>query len=194
MAERAHPDDSGFQDNGPIQNIYRKCLYDRYEFCNEFTVGKIVLDVPCGTGWGTSLLRGAKKIYGVDISQESILFANQRFGGHDITFQQGSMASLPFERNSLDLIICLEGFEHVQQEVGLKFLDEANRTLNKSGLLIMTIPILTNGRHSGNPYHLYEPSHDEIQALLSERFRISLFEIFAGPDSKIVRFVGAPKY
>ena len=194
MAERAHPDDPGFQDNGLIKNIYRKCLNDRYEFCNKYTPGKIVLDVPCGTGWGTSLLKGASKIYGVDISEESILFANERFGENNKTFQVGSMASLPFGRNFFDLIICLEGFEHVHQEIGLKFLDEVNRTLQKSGLLIMTIPILTNGKHSGNPYHLYEPSHDEIQTILSERFRISLFEIFAGPDSQIVKFVGSPKY
>lgn len=193
MAERAHPDDPGFHDNGAVKNIYKENLYSRYEFCNKYTSGKVVLDVPCGTGWGTSLLKNAFRIYGLDISEEAVTFANDRFKNENTFFQVGSMTAMPFPSDYFDLVICLEGFEHVNQDVGLKFLREAIRVLKDSGLLIMTIPILTNGKHSGNPYHLYEPSHDEIQTILTERFRVILFEVFDGPDSQIVRFVGTPK-
>ena len=60
MAERAHPEHKGFKDKffGLFKNKYKQNLYKRYLFCNDYISNKIVLDVPCGTGWGTSLLRG----------------------------------------------------------------------------------------------------------------------------------------
>ncbi len=73
MAERAHPEDPGFKDKmlGLKENRYKKKLYDRYKFCNNFINGKSVLDIPCGVGWGTSLLKKAKSIIGIDISSEA---------------------------------------------------------------------------------------------------------------------------
>lgn len=50
MAERAHPKDPGFKDRffGLIKNKYKKKLYERYNFCNEYIRGKKCLDIPCG--------------------------------------------------------------------------------------------------------------------------------------------------
>ena len=74
MAERAHPHDKGFQNTffGLINNPYRKALFERYSYCNEYIIQKEVIDVPCGTGWGTSLLKNARNIIGIDIDQDSI--------------------------------------------------------------------------------------------------------------------------
>ena len=195
MAERAHPDLAGFRDKwfGLKKSVYKQNLFRRYKFCNKYIKDKIVLDAPCGVGWGTSLLKSAHKIYGVDISEEAICYARKHFKKDNIEYKIGDMAELPFKNDFFDVVICLEGFEHVPRNIGMKFLDEAIRVLKKKGLIIMTIPILTNGRHSGNPYHLYEPAHEEIQSILNERFFFIFFDLINGPDSQIVYFVGRPK-
>ena len=195
MAERAHPDLPGFKDRwfGLKKSVYKKNLYKRYRFCNKYIEGKTILDVPCGTGWGTSLLKKAKEIYAVDNSPEAIEYAQNNFKRKNIHYQLGDMSSLQFDDHFFDAVICLEGFEHVHKDVGIKFLDEAKRVLKRGGLLIMTVPVLTDGKHSGNPHHLYEPSIEELRKTLSDRFHFMYFETVVGPESKIVYFVGNTK-
>jgi 2-polyprenyl-3-methyl-5-hydroxy-6-metoxy-1,4-benzoquinol methylase len=195
MAERAHPDLPGFKDKwfGLKKSKYKSNLYRRYEFCNKYIMDKVILDIPCGTGWGTSLLKNAKMIYAVDIAPEAIEYATEHFRMKNVVYELGDMLSLRFDSGFFDAIVCLEGFEHVPRETGLKFLDEASRTLKKDGLLIMTVPILTTGKHSGNPYHLYEPSLEELQETLTQRFSFVFFETIDGPESQIVYFVGKTK-
>jgi 2-polyprenyl-3-methyl-5-hydroxy-6-metoxy-1,4-benzoquinol methylase len=195
MAERAHPDLPGFKDKwfGLKKSKYKKALFRRYQFCNEYISGKEILDIPCGTGWGTSLLRGASKVHAVDRAPDAVDYARTHFKGNGIVYSVGDMAALDFNTGSLDVVVCLEGFEHVPPEVAQNFLAEACRVLRKDGLIIMTVPILTNGKHSGNPYHLFEPSYDEIFDILAGRFRFRFFEMVQGPEGEIVYFVGTPK-
>lgn len=194
MAERAHPEDPGFKDKwfGLMKNKYKKNLLERYYFCNKYILGKTVLEIPCGVGWGTSLLKGAKQIHALDISEEAIRYANARFKKNNIVYNIGDMTNLDYVDDYFDVVICLEGYEHVTKDVGLSFLSEAARVLTKNGLLIMTVPLITNGKHSGNPYHLYEPTQEELQDILMARFIYKYYEIVVGPDGDLAWFVGTP--
>lgn len=184
MAERAHPDDPGFQDRHktvkllnliPVkkkeQNPYRDALFWRYGLVQDVCAGKRVLDVPCGMGWGTSLLKGCLELHGLDIAPEAIDEASRRYGNH-ADFQVGSMAVLPFKSQSLDLISCLEGIEHVPKDVGLAFLAEAKRVLAPDGQIIVSSPHCNDAPHSGNPYHVYEYPPNEMHQLLSSFFKV----------------------
>ena len=133
MAERAHPEDVGFKDKfwGLKKNPYKRKLYERYLFCNKFIKNKIVCDIPCGTGWGTSLLKNYKKILGFDISQEAVDYANKKYSGDKISFKVANMNSIPIDSDSVDVLLCLEGFEHVKKEVGLMFIEECKRVLKR---------------------------------------------------------------
>lgn len=185
MTERADPRDSGFREG----SIYREKLFERYNFCNKYIKDKIVLDIPCGVGWGTSLLKGAKKIYGVDISQEAIDYGQKHY--KDIKFKIGNMVDIPFENNHFDIVICLEGYEHISRESQSDFLKEAKRVLKKKGLIIITTPLLgENGRSTGNPYHIHEPSWKEANAVFLSNFKKCSCEIISGPDSKELKFIG----
>ena len=191
MAERAHPKDPGFKDRwfGFKKSIYRKRMFKRYKSCNSYINNKIVLDVPCGVGWGTSLLTCTKKLYGLDIDRGAIEYAKSHY--KKIEFQVGSMAEVPFASESLDVVICLEGIEHVPKEIGVKFFEESLRVLKPFGLLILTCPILNDeGKCSGNPYHVYEYSEKEIINLLNKYYRFVLLERVQGPDGPEIRFVG----
>jgi len=180
MAERAHPEDPGFSEGSP----YREQLFRRYNFANQFLEDEIIIDIPCGVGWGTSLLK-AEKVVGIDISPEAIQYAKTHYP--NCYFSVGDMAKIPLPSGKTDSIICLEGLEHVTKKVGLSFLEEANRVLKENGTLILTVPvILPGGKHSGNPYHCYEYPLRELNETLRRVFKLGLFELRKGPDCPMV--------
>ena len=186
MAERAHPDDPAFRGT-----IYEACLRERYAFCLPFVHGRDVLDVPCGTGWGSSLLSGYVSLTGLDIDHDAIDYARKHYAG--IRFIEGSMCQLPFEDASFDTVVCLEGLEHVYLSDAQRFLHEAHRVLREHGILVVTAPLLNDGRHSSNPYHLYEFVAAELKSLLSRYFIPIHWEIIQGGDGPEARFVGQRK-
>lgn len=175
---------------GLIKSKYKRKLFERYNFCIRYCRNKKVLDIPCGVGWGTSLLKGAASIVGIDISSEAIDYAKKHYGKRDIEFYVGDMQSIPLKDDSINVIICLEGFEHVNKDIGLKFIDESKRVLTTEGLLIMTCPVLNEyGKPTGNPYHLYEYPADELIEILNYNFRILRLERIKGPDGPEYRAV-----
>ena len=192
MAERAHPEDAGFKDHffGFTKNKYKRRLYERYRFCNEYLDGKVVLDIPCGSGWGTSLLKKTKALIGIDRSAESVGYAADNFRNKICFFLAGDMTSIPLRNNSVEVVICLEGFEHISRENGRLFIDEAKRVLKIGGLLIMTCPVLNECRQStGNPYHLVEYEEHYLIQILNSNFRILSLDRVQGPDGPEYRAV-----
>lgn len=200
MAERAHPNEFKYLKKIKICGIfpfykinpYRKALFWRYKIAKRYSKNKEVLDIPCGMGWGTSLLRNTKRVIGVDNSYTAIEEATKLYG--DIAnFQVGDMSKLDFEDNFFDTIICLEGFEHVPEKIGDNFLVECERMLKKDGVLILSSPYPIQGEHSGNPYHIKEYKPDEIrQKLGGNGFRI-LKEINRKVDTIIMTIFIAQK-
>lgn len=122
-------------------------------------------------GWGTSLIKGAKKLVGIDISEEAIKKAQDKYPEH-AEFMVGSMTKLPFKDDSIDLVACLEGIEHVPEDVGSEFIEEAKRVLKPGGELMLSSPYTEDGEHSGNPYHIKEYQPQEIEAKLGKHFLI----------------------
>lgn len=185
MAERAHPDLQGFKSpwvfrlrRGFIpwltyeKRPYRSELLKRYKWANRFCKRKKVLDVPCGMGWGTSLLKSASERVGVDLSASAISEARTRFGER-INFTAASMAKLPFKEGEFEAIVCLEGIEHVPTDIGRAFIAECWRVLEPGGELLLSSPYCADGNHSGNPFHVHEYQPSEIAELLSDWFEIS---------------------
>lgn len=190
MAERAHPELDGYKSRfwGLVKNHYLKHLCMRYKFCDEYVKQKVVLDMPCGTGWGASLLKGAKQIFGVDVSQEAVSYGRKRFPR--LRLAVGDCGDLPFRGEMFDVVICLEGLEHFEPTKAPQFLDEAHRVTKSDGLFIITCPILDDeGKSTGNPYHLKEYDHQELVGMLNDRFQILRLEKFKGPDGPEIKAV-----
>lgn len=79
-----------------------------------FSSGMIMLDIGCGGG--ATLKRLLKrcpngKVYGIDISEESVIKArnvNKRLLGSHVFVEQGSADSLPWENRKFDVVIAVE--------------------------------------------------------------------------------------
>lgn len=100
---------------------------------------KFYLDVGCDGGL---LMRavadklGAGSSYGIDISAESIAYAQKKYP--QFHFQAADCLNLPFKKDFFDFITCFEVIEHVAKpEMAL---EEMKRCLKKGGELMLLVP------------------------------------------------------
>jgi len=105
---------------------------------NNFS-GKM-LDVPCGTGVFTKdlyLSMQKAQIIAFDYSQQMIDRFKLALEGKDyshITFVQGDVGALPYNDDSFDLVLCMNGYQCFPDKD--RALTEIKRVLKHGGLLI----------------------------------------------------------
>lgn len=120
-------------------------FFKRFEanrFSLEWFKGKVCLDAGCGGGrYSIALaLIGAKKVYGIDISKNSIKDACKRaknFKINNINFTTASLEKLPFKSKSFDFVICSGVIHHTANSE--KAMSEIARVLHKGGRLYVLI-------------------------------------------------------
>src|SRR5439155_6434982 len=138
----------------------------RYRFARERATGR-VLDVACGTGYGTAMLHAI----GVDLSRDALRYARR----HPALYVAADAARLPFER-TFDSVISFETIEHVADPG--RFVAECARVLNPDGLFIVSTPNreLWSPR-SAKPlqrHHVKEFTRKEFLSVLKP-FNVQLF-------------------
>lgn len=98
------------------------------------------LDIGCGTGIMTKRVSDQfdANAIGVDISDESIEFANKFYSNNKLSFSLGEANKIPYKNNSFDFIISLDVLEHIENQKNAIF--EISRLLKKNGkILIYTL-------------------------------------------------------
>jgi SAM-dependent methyltransferase len=122
-----------------------------------------VLDLACYDGFVCERLKsiGLRKFYGVDIVPEAVTAAKDR----GITALVADVAKpLPFEKDSMDVVIAGEIIEHLYRPEEL--IRNARRVLKKNGAFILTIPNICSLRNKlrifcGRFPHHYASSSEE---------------------------------
>lgn len=142
----------------------------RYKFASRFiNQGDYVVDVPCGTGYGTSHLASAgNTVLGIDIDPATIELAADRYKYPNISFVVGDM--LTCKLPEADVIVCLEGLEHVSP--GERLIERFVGALSDNGRLIISVPINEDvfRPDADNPYHEEEYDVDKLSKLLEIYF------------------------
>ncbi len=140
---------------------------ERYRFAGKYVKGKQVIELGCGTGYGSSILAqaGAKKVIALDISTDAITYAKKHFPHKNVQYLVSSAEKTPLPEKSADVVVSFETIEHVPHPD--TFIKEAMRLLKDSGLCIISTP---NAQTSfgDNPYHLKEFTVQELDVLLSK--------------------------
>lgn len=144
----------------------------RYEFAKQFVSNKRVLDAACGAGYGSAILaKMASSVWGIDISQEAVTFAEATYAGSGVHFVCGSVTELPFEDNAFDVVVSYETLEHIDAQSQELFLAEIKRVLTPDGVLIMSTPNReVYDKRGCNKFHICERSFAEFGEMLSERY------------------------
>jgi 2-polyprenyl-3-methyl-5-hydroxy-6-metoxy-1,4-benzoquinol methylase len=135
----------------------------RYEFAAGLCAGRRVLDLCCGSGYGTAILAApARQVVGVDNDSATIDAAQATIGR---TLQNASFEvadALAYLAGDLaarfDMLVCFEGLEHLHDldSVLTRLREYAERGLR----IVASVP---NGKLFGeqNPFHVTEFGYDE---------------------------------
>jgi ubiquinone/menaquinone biosynthesis C-methylase UbiE len=147
----------------------------RYLFATKFVEEKLVLDVACGTGYGTALL--AEKAYravGIDISKEAIIHCKKVYKEDSVCFLNMDCTSLAFPNEIFDSIVSFETIEHIYDPE--KFVKELYRVLKPGGQVLISTPnrdlYKVYNKNKVNRHHIHEFDASEFQKLMGSYFEI----------------------
>lgn len=143
----------------------------RYAFVAPFVQGKRVLDISCGSGYGTQYiaLQGAAELVGVDVDQPSLEYARRYHHHPAITYLQSDAHSVSvLESSSFDLIVSFETIEHLQKP--RDFLLELRRLLKPDGQLFISCPNDYRVSPWVSKFHLHKFRFEEFRDLIVNTF------------------------
>jgi ubiquinone/menaquinone biosynthesis C-methylase UbiE len=99
---------------------------------------RFALEICCGTGRVTRHLRevipAASKLVASDISEDMLVVAKEKLKSMDIDWRIIDARQLPFDDNSIDLVVCCFGYMFVPDKS--KAFSEAYRILRPGGILL----------------------------------------------------------
>lgn len=149
-------------------------IYDehlvRYHLASQLVDNKIVLDLACGSGYGSKLLAkaGAKEVIGVDIDKQAVAQAKIDHQLVNLRFVVDSAEELAqLADNSVELVTSFETIEHLKNYQA--YLKALARVLTADGLALISTP---NREVFGqkNPFHVKEFTRQELQTALEQHF------------------------
>jgi ubiquinone/menaquinone biosynthesis C-methylase UbiE len=151
----------------------------RYIFASQFVKSKKVLDIACGTAYGTAFLTRYKPnmVVGVDVSKEALNNGKENFQGI-LSLLLGDATNISFKKKAFDVVISFETLEHLMKYE--QFISEISRVLTDEGLFIVSTPnklafSALDDLYS-NKYHFKEFTLKEFYFLLGRYFsEIQLF-------------------
>jgi SAM-dependent methyltransferase len=109
--------------------------YRRYIWGSQFCLGKDVLEVACGSGFGLGLLaRKSNSFRAGDYDPALVAHANKVYGGR-IEILELDAENLPFPDHSLDVIMIFEAVYYLDFD---RFLDECARLLRPGGRVLIS--------------------------------------------------------
>ncbi len=171
----------------------------RYYFAVPYVQGR-VLDLACGTGYGSHMLAKERKrevteIVAVDNDEETIRYANREYHHQKIVFQTGDAAdpSLPDKLGVFDTIVSFETIEHVADE--RTFMDNLYQMLKPGGMLVLSSPFgRGRGMPTSEPYHMHQLTPEEFEGLFDRYVDTHIYYqrgvVFEVPREGIRYFIG----
>lgn len=157
----------------PAENYWYRRHLAVYEWIGARVLGRRVLDMACGEGYGSEVLsRTAASVVGVDANPEAFEHARLRYRRQNLTFERGMVETFG-EPEAFDVVVFLQTIEHVQDPVAV--LGHFRDLLAPGGMAYVTTPNLLTlappgAEKSDNPWHIKEYRADEFEALCRTLF------------------------
>lgn len=144
VTERVYPDD--MDDSREIQRILKKVFLRRYSLALDW-IGRYVksddariLDIACGSGYGTAILADLAPTVGVDIDAESVAYAKSHYQNERTEFHVGNADDTAFldSLGQFDAIMSSGTIEHLEDPAA--FLGWIRKTLRPGGCAVFVFP------------------------------------------------------
>lgn len=139
----------------------------RYEFAASRGRTGSWIDIACGVGYGTRLLKTSRpdivSIVGVDVSEEAISYAVEHYALEGITFLCAD--AMEYNGGPFDTVVSLETIEHLDHPQA--FLQRVAKDLLKpDGILVASVP--TTPSTDVNPFHKHDFTYHSFRCLLRQ--------------------------
>jgi SAM-dependent methyltransferase len=151
-----------------------------YEWIAERVVGKRVVDMACGEGYGSNVLAATAAIVaGVDANPEAHEHARLRYARPNLRFERDLVESFA---EPCDAVVFLQTIEHVQDAGAI--LEHFKSMLAPGGVAYVSTPNLLTlappgADKSDNPWHVHEYRAEELRELCEAHFpRVELLGLF----------------
>jgi SAM-dependent methyltransferase len=166
----------------PAENYWYRRHLAVYEWIGARAIGKRVVDMACGEGYGSEILsRSAATVLGVDANPEAHEHARLRYRRQNLRFERG-LVETHGEAGAYDAVVFLQTIEHVQDPVAV--LQHFRSLLSPGGIAYVTTPNLLTlaprgAQKSDNPWHIKEYRAHEFEALCRRVFgRVQMLGLF----------------
>lgn len=166
----------------PAENYWYRRHLAVYEWIGARVIGKRVLDMACGEGYGSAVLaRGAESVLGVDANADAFEHARLRYTAQNLHFERG-MVENHGEPGSYDAVVFLQTIEHLEDPVAV--LAHFRTLVGETGVVFVSTPnVLTlapkGAKRSDNPWHVHEYRSDEFEQLCRGTFgMVEMYGLF----------------
>ncbi len=169
-------------------------LLTRYHLARQYSQGKDVLEVACGTGQGLGYMaQVANTVTGGDIDEKNVSTAKAHYQSRpQIKIDILDAHQLQFPDKSFDLILIYEALYYLERPQA--FLDEVKRVLRQGGKLIISSVNKQWKDFNPSPFSTRYFSAMELKNLLMENgFSVEMLKGFHTPEkstlSKIISLI-----
>lgn len=141
---------------------------ERYRFAARYARAGRLLDIACGVGYGTRFLRDENRqvafALGVDLCEESVAYARDRYGRDGVEYRVGDAVQFE-DPEGFDTIVCLETVEHLPCPARL--IGNLVSLLRPDGVLVASVP--TTPSVDVNPHHLHDFTEKSFRHLFAQQ-------------------------
>ena len=166
----------------PAENYWFRRHLAVYEWIGARVIGRRVLDMACGEGYGSEVLsRSAASVLGVDANPDAFEHARLRYIRSNLRFERG-MVEFHGDLGAYDAVVFLQTIEHVGNPVGV--LEHFRSLLAPGGVAYASTPnVLTlappGADKSSNPWHVREYRAADFRELCTAVFgEVELLGLF----------------
>lgn len=157
-------------------SYYIRCEHlARYIYASEQVrkrKAKFVLDVSCGSGFGSAeLSKYAHKVIAIDKNAPFECYKKENIEFLNIDLDESSLEKSLNINKKLDAVVCFETLEHLKNPE--KLLLSLSNIIKKTGLLFVSVPNseyekTDQNNKSQNPFHLHIFTEDEAVSLIEK--------------------------
>jgi SAM-dependent methyltransferase len=152
-----------------VPNDTYQALLALYAFGSRFAAGRRVLDLRCGTGYGSVPLSAAAEIVGLDPDERNLAYARKRFPGTRLVQAEAP----PEDLGTFGLILAMDLLPHLQSPAPV--VEWAARHLEPDGTFVASVPPIVDERtmeqHKGSSLHRVSLYLWNWESLFRRRFR-----------------------
>ncbi|MDX1670870.1 MAG: class I SAM-dependent methyltransferase [Balneolaceae bacterium] len=153
-------------------------LFLRHLFAYESVISYIeqdseILEVGFGEGYGSRMLsEKAAKVTGVEVEEDTVHYANEKYGSPSCSFVHYNGEQLPFDDEQFDYAVSFQVIEHIEDVP--PFLREIRRVLKVDRQCFITTPNrihrLEPGEEPWNEFHIREYAPQDLEEELANVF------------------------